>query len=62
VRQTDWGVHAGFAGKIRNEVEEMVGSHAHQEGDLFGVVVLEGISNDLNGGIPIHVGLHIIRR
>jgi hypothetical protein len=32
----------------------MVGSHAHQEGDFFGFVILKGVGNHVNGGVPGH--------
>ena len=45
-----------------NEIEEMVGSHTHEECNLSGLVILEGICHHLNGGIPISIGrsLHTI--
>ena len=42
----------GF-GQISDQIKKMIGSHAHQEGDLGGLVIFERVGHDVDGGIPI---------
>jgi len=53
--KADRGGRAQRFGEIRYQVEEMIGSHSHQEGDLFRFVLAQRIDNDLGRGIPIHL-------
>jgi hypothetical protein len=54
--KADRGIHTRGFCEVGNKVEEMVGSHSHEEGDFFGFVIFEGVGNHVNGGVPCHRG------